>query len=71
VLRAQQILQGSRPRGLPADQAKGAVCGRKVVVSHLIRPDGHIGYRCGGTDLDGLQNYLTRWLPNTQGSGVL
>jgi len=32
---------------------------------YLIRPDGHIGYRCGGTDLDGLRNYLTRWLPNT------
>jgi 2-polyprenyl-6-methoxyphenol hydroxylase-like FAD-dependent oxidoreductase len=32
---------------------------------YLIRPDGHIGYRCGGTDLDGLRNYLTGWLPNT------
>jgi hypothetical protein len=30
---------------------------------YLIRPDGHIGYRSGGTDLDGLRNYLTRWLP--------
>jgi hypothetical protein len=32
---------------------------------YLIRPDGHIGYRSSGTDLDGLRNYLTRWLPNT------
>jgi hypothetical protein len=32
---------------------------------YLIRPDGHIGYRCGGTDLNGLRNYLTRWLPTT------
>jgi hypothetical protein len=32
---------------------------------YLIRPDGHIGYRCGGDDLAGLQRYLTRWLPNT------
>jgi 2-polyprenyl-6-methoxyphenol hydroxylase-like FAD-dependent oxidoreductase len=31
---------------------------------YLIRPDGHIGYRSAGTDLDGLQNYLARWLPN-------
>jgi 2-polyprenyl-6-methoxyphenol hydroxylase-like FAD-dependent oxidoreductase len=29
----------------------------------LVRPDGHIGYRAGGTDLDGLQRYLNRWLP--------
>jgi 2-polyprenyl-6-methoxyphenol hydroxylase-like FAD-dependent oxidoreductase len=31
---------------------------------YLIRPDGHIGYRAAGTDLDGLQQYLNRWLPN-------
>ncbi len=31
---------------------------------YLIRPDGHIGYRAAGTDLDGLGRYLTRWLPN-------
>jgi hypothetical protein len=32
---------------------------------YLIRPDGHIGYRCGGDDLAGLQRFLIRWLPNT------
>ena len=32
---------------------------------YLIRPDGHIGYRCGGDDLAGLQRYLARWLPNS------
>jgi 2-polyprenyl-6-methoxyphenol hydroxylase-like FAD-dependent oxidoreductase len=31
---------------------------------YLVRPDGHIGYRCGGTDLDGLEQYLDRWLPD-------
>jgi 2-polyprenyl-6-methoxyphenol hydroxylase-like FAD-dependent oxidoreductase len=30
---------------------------------YLIRPDGHIGYRCAGGDLAGLQRYLVRWLP--------
>ncbi len=30
---------------------------------YLVRPDGHIGYRCGGHDLTGLRNYLRRWLP--------
>ena len=29
----------------------------------LVRPDGHIGYRSGGTDLRGLEHYLARWLP--------
>ncbi|MEU8390435.1 FAD-dependent monooxygenase [Micromonospora sp. NPDC048843] len=28
----------------------------------LVRPDGHIGYRAGGTDLTGLLAYLDRWL---------
>jgi hypothetical protein len=32
---------------------------------YLIRPDGHIGYRCGGDDLAGLQRYVARWLPTT------
>jgi 2-polyprenyl-6-methoxyphenol hydroxylase-like FAD-dependent oxidoreductase len=32
---------------------------------YLIRPDGHVGYRCGGDDLAGLQRYLARWLPTT------
>ena len=30
---------------------------------YLVRPDGHIAYRAGGTDLAGLDVYLTRWFP--------
>jgi 2-polyprenyl-6-methoxyphenol hydroxylase-like FAD-dependent oxidoreductase len=30
---------------------------------YLVRPDGHIGYRASGTDVDGLARYLRRWLP--------
>ncbi|NUL02346.1 FAD-dependent monooxygenase [Streptomyces lunaelactis] len=29
----------------------------------LVRPDGYIAYRAGGTDLTGLVGYLERWLP--------
>ena len=32
---------------------------------YLMRPDGHIGYRAGGTDVAGLRAYLSRWLPHT------
>jgi hypothetical protein len=32
---------------------------------YLARPDGHIGYRAGGTDLTGLATYLHRWLPGS------
>ena len=37
---------------------------------YLVRPDGHIGYRCGGDDLAGLQRYLARWLPTTTSRAV-
>jgi 2-polyprenyl-6-methoxyphenol hydroxylase-like FAD-dependent oxidoreductase len=32
---------------------------------YLVRPDGHIGYRSGGTGLGGVDRYLARWLPGT------
>jgi hypothetical protein len=31
--------------------------------ARLVRPDGHIGYLCGGTDLGGVERYLARWFP--------
>jgi 2-polyprenyl-6-methoxyphenol hydroxylase-like FAD-dependent oxidoreductase len=30
---------------------------------YVVRPDGHVGYRAGGTNLTGLTSYLNRWLP--------
>jgi hypothetical protein len=35
---------------------------------YLLRPDGHIGYRADGTDLNGLGRYLARCLPNPSAS---
>jgi hypothetical protein len=32
---------------------------------YLVRPDGHIGYRCAGSDLSGVSAYLARWFPGT------
>jgi 2-polyprenyl-6-methoxyphenol hydroxylase-like FAD-dependent oxidoreductase len=39
--------------------------GVDTTAQYLVRPDGHIGYRCGGDDLADLQRYLTHWLPTT------
>ena len=33
---------------------------------YLVRPDGHVGYRCGGTDLRGLERYLERLFPGQE-----
>ena len=30
---------------------------------YLVRPDGHVAYRAGGTDFEELSAYLTRWFP--------
>jgi hypothetical protein len=37
--------------------------GVEGAAQYLVRPDGHIGYRSGATDLRGLERYLARWLP--------
>ncbi|HET7219577.1 MAG TPA: hypothetical protein VFJ02_16085, partial [Vicinamibacterales bacterium] len=28
---------------------------------YVIRPDGHVGFRCAGIDLTGTRDYLRRW----------
>jgi 2-polyprenyl-6-methoxyphenol hydroxylase-like FAD-dependent oxidoreductase len=58
---------------LARDTAAGALhdaCGEALArlgveqaAQYLVRPDGHIGYRSGGTDLRGLERYLARWFP--------
>jgi len=37
--------------------------GVRSTAHYLVRPDGHVGYRGAGTDLDGLRGHLDRWLP--------
>jgi hypothetical protein len=36
--------------------------GVKPTAQYLVRPDGHVGYRCAGTDLDSVERHLARWL---------
>lgn len=36
---------------------------------YLVRPDGYIGYRSAGTDLDGVERYLARWFPGADPEG--
>jgi hypothetical protein len=37
--------------------------GVRRAAHYLVRPDGHIGYRSAGVDLDGVERYLARWFP--------
>ena len=36
---------------------------------YLVRPDGYIGYRAGGTDTTGLERYLQRHIARTTNGG--
>lgn len=47
----------------PRGRARARLGVRGAHPAHvLVRPDGHIGYRAGGTDLTGLEAYLRRWV---------
>ena len=52
------VVYDSRGRAL---RRLGLAPGRNAVL--LVRPDGHVGYRCGQQNLAGLSEYLRRWLP--------
>src|SRR5690606_9168021 len=69
------------PYGVPGDPPAGwltvhrlpdgdPLCAPGSAAHYLIRPDGHVGYRAGGTDLAGLTGYLRRWLPAPTGARV-
>jgi hypothetical protein len=35
----------------------------RSAAQYLVRPDGYVGYRAGGTDLTKLRAYMSRWFP--------
>jgi hypothetical protein len=42
-----------------------AQLGVEQTAQYLIRPDGHVAFRCGGTDLDAVAAYLDQWFKIT------
>jgi hypothetical protein len=38
------------------------VHGGQDLAQYLVRPDGHIAFRCSGSDLSSMKDYLARWL---------
>jgi len=38
------------------------VSGTQDSAQYLVRPDGHVGFRCVGRDLGSVTMYLDRWL---------
>jgi 2-polyprenyl-6-methoxyphenol hydroxylase-like FAD-dependent oxidoreductase len=66
LLAVQRLAREDVPCAL--HDVDGHACARlgvEGVAQYLVRPDGHIGYRSGGTELEGVDRYLARWLPGT------
>jgi 2-polyprenyl-6-methoxyphenol hydroxylase-like FAD-dependent oxidoreductase len=41
--------------------------GDRNAAQYLVRPDGHIAFRCGSTDLAAIERYLALWFVSAQG----
>jgi 2-polyprenyl-6-methoxyphenol hydroxylase-like FAD-dependent oxidoreductase len=60
---------------LTSEEAEGALVdlqgdvlralGVASTAQYVVRPDGHVGFRCAGTDLAGAIEYLRRWFTST------
>ena len=67
LVAVHRLVRGATPGDLhDADGRAFTRLGVERAAQYLVRPDGHIGYRNGGTDLDGLERYLARWLPGVE-----
>jgi 2-polyprenyl-6-methoxyphenol hydroxylase-like FAD-dependent oxidoreductase len=64
LLAVHRLARHAAPGALhDVDGQAFARLGVEGAAQYLVRPDGHIGYRCGGTDLGGVDRYLARWFP--------
>ena len=52
-----------RRRSTTSTAGRSTRLGVDQAAQYLVRPDGHVGYRSGGTDLHGVERYLARWFP--------
>jgi hypothetical protein len=62
---------------LTSEEAAGAIVdvhrealtrlGVERSAQYVIRPDGHVGFRCAGTDVDEVLAYLSQWFTPASG----
>jgi hypothetical protein len=62
LLRIHYLTRSAIPDALADGDGKTlAMLGVDDAGQYLLRPDGHIGFRCPGRDLRGVMQYLERW----------
>jgi FAD binding domain/Aromatic-ring hydroxylase, C-terminal len=67
LLAVRRLARDAAPCALhDLDGQAFARLGVEGAAQYLVRPDGHVGYRIGGTDLTGVKRYLAHWLPGAR-----
>jgi hypothetical protein len=62
LLRIKRLTRHAE-RGVLVDETGDAFArlGVDDAAQYLVRPDGHVGFRCGGRAFDALESYLAEW----------
>jgi hypothetical protein len=63
VIKLHRLVRQERPAALVDDGRAFALLGVSDLAQFLVRPDGYIAFRCGGSNLDALARYLADWYP--------
>jgi len=66
VVKLHRLARQAFPATLVDDGRALALLGVRDQAQFLVRPDGYIAFRCGGSNLDALAGYLSRWLLSPQ-----
>ena len=66
LVQIHRLTTSSRPKALVVSDRVLALLGVGHAAQYLVRPDGYIAFRCGGSDLSGVVSYLSQWLCEPQ-----
>jgi 2-polyprenyl-6-methoxyphenol hydroxylase-like FAD-dependent oxidoreductase len=64
LIKLHRLVRQAFPTALVDDGRALALLGVGDLAQVLVRPDGYIAFRCGGSDLDALTRYLAEWYPD-------
>ena len=68
LIKLHRLVRKAFPGALIDDGRAFALLGVGELAQVLVRPDGYIAFRCGGSNLDPLRRYLAEWYPEASGS---
>ena len=63
LIKVHRLVHQAFPGALVDGGRALALLGVSDAAQVLVRPDGYIAFRCGGSNLDALTRYLAEWYP--------